>query len=426
MHVADSLVLLKPSLSGFDSLTSTGPPARHTAVNRSPDLVGAIKGVPGDRLGSQLKAWRRVHAVSIREMAGLVGCAPSTIVSWENGRVPSPRWIVPLSEVMATSPDAIRRLAGRDRVRRPERSGGPCTSRLAAARLSLGLSQREVAAAVHVSTATVSRWESGLRRPPEMLLASYAEALSTSVEVVRDWLRTYPESSRDTLGRLRGLRHAMADRGYAAEDLARASGVSTALAEEWLRGRRSLPGSVVPVVSDLLGTDVIKARTALLRSVRPASGLASLRAARGLTQAELGQAIGVSKSTVGMWEIGRARPNDLRLRLLSASLRLEVADVAAALDITPPAALEKDELMGLPLGARLKALRRQAGFDCEQVARIVGVRGATIRSWESGATQPRERFRQRLALALSCHESTLMSDVSRDSGVTTTSLRGTG
>jgi transcriptional regulator with XRE-family HTH domain len=259
-----------------------------------------------------------------------------------------------------------------------------------------------------------------------MLLAAYAEALSTTVEVVRDWLRTYPESPRDTIGRLPGLRDAMAERGYAAEDLARASGVSTARAEEWVRGRRSLPGSVVPVVSDLLGTDVMKARSSLVRSDRPTSGLASLRAARGLTQAELGQTMGVSASTVGMWEIGRARPNALRLRMLSASLRVDIAVVAATLHVTPPRASRKEELLGLPLGPRLKALRRETGFDCEQVARIIGVRGSTIRRWESGATEPGERLRRRLAVALSCDESILTSGSSRDATTATTSLRGTG
>ncbi|MDD3799204.1 MAG: helix-turn-helix transcriptional regulator [Novosphingobium sp.] len=63
-----------------------------------------------------------------------------------------------------------------------------------------------------------------------------------------------------------------------------------------------------------------------------ASRLQRLRKARGLTLAQLADALGVSKPTVWAWEQGRARPVDHRIEGLAEVLGVERAELLAGQD----------------------------------------------------------------------------------------------
>lgn len=53
------------------------------------------------------------------------------------------------------------------------------------------------------------------------------------------------------------------------------------------------------------------------------------RRARGLTQSELGEKIGMSKGTVINWELGRTLPNEPSMRLLAEIFQIDETDFKA-------------------------------------------------------------------------------------------------
>ena len=70
------------------------------------------------------------------------------------------------------------RLAIRERMRDRKPRAIPPTPNRRALRLAAGLTQDDVAAAVGVDRATVSRWETGSREPAGRNRQAYADALS--------------------------------------------------------------------------------------------------------------------------------------------------------------------------------------------------------------------------------------------------------
>lgn len=102
--------------------------------------------------------------------------------------------------------------------------------------------------------------------------------------------------------------------------------------------------------------------------------LRQARVAAGLTQLELGTRLGVSKTTVYLWEQGGRVPRASRVRT-----------IAAALGIDP------EELMTIsdrPGTLTLADVRQRAGYSQAALAARLGVPPSTFSSMERGRHRP--------------------------------------
>ncbi|HZW01924.1 MAG TPA: helix-turn-helix transcriptional regulator, partial [Candidatus Deferrimicrobium sp.] len=119
-------------------------------------------------------------------------------------------------------------------------------------RRQVGLSQAQLAELLCVNHATISRWESGIRRPAHDMVPRVAEALRVRPSAVAAWFEHIPVLGGDTVGSLPGLKRLFVQRGIDVHIASRACGVSKEEMAGWVHGRRSLPRFMVPRLATLL------------------------------------------------------------------------------------------------------------------------------------------------------------------------------
>lgn len=263
------------------------------------------------------------------------------------------------------------------------------------------MTQAELARALSVNHATVSRWESGLRRPAHGLVPAVASVLAVSSDEVEEWFEPLPVLGGDTVGRLPGLKRLLHEHHIdvdTAADLCRICPVDLA---GWVFGRRSLPRFMVPRLARMLGmgeTEFMQVARSSSRT-RKGSFLRELRRHRGLTQAGLGVRIGRSEAAIHGWEVHRTIPSAVSIRRLARVLEIDDADLCERMSWPSP-----PQVMASPvtLAAHdlIRCRRLEEGLSRAELARCVGVTAPTIRRWELGDFRPRPVARRRLAAAL--------------------------
>jgi DNA-binding transcriptional regulator YiaG len=102
----------------------------------------------------------------------------------------------------------------------------------------------------------------------------------------------------------------------------------------------------------------------------------------GLSQRKLAKVLGVDKKSVENWERRGIAPARWVAPKLNEFLGVQ--------------ALEKIE----DLGERLTACRRSLAISQERLAILIGVDRCTIARWETGATSPPKRFREKVKMFL--------------------------
>lgn len=309
---------------------------------------------------------------------------------------------------MAVAPKALM-------VATPRQLGGG-GSLLARRRRELLMSQHDLAARLAVNHATVSRWETGQRRPPQGLLPALSATLRVSVQELVSSLSEAPELRGDTVGRVPGLGRALRDFGISEERAADACGVDVDRVVEWTQRRFRLPRSAAEALAQLTGLSVAEfvARVRVPPTSRAAddSPLRSIRRAQLLTLDAVALRVGVCASTVGHWEKGRATPPPHRVFQLARVLRTDPRELAAGMEWSIPLGVGVECEPDLDCPEKLSIARIHGGLSRSQLARCVGVTSPTVGAWEEGRTQPRGAVRKRLYLvlrppggALSCHTS---------------------
>ena len=117
-------------------------------------------------LGDHIRARRLDLKLLQKQVANQIGVHEQTITGWErNATVPEVRYI-----------PAIIRFIGYD----PQPPADSIPQRLAAARTTLGLSQRKMAAKLGVDPATLMGWEAGHHHPT-------GKSLNLIARVVQRW-----------------------------------------------------------------------------------------------------------------------------------------------------------------------------------------------------------------------------------------------
>lgn len=272
------------------------------------------------------------------------------------------------------------------------------------ARVAAGLSQAELAAALVVNHATVSRWESSLRRPPHDLVEPLAAALGVTVDEVMAWFTQVRWLKGDGIGQVPGLKHLLRHRGVGLEAAAGACGVSVEQMRAWVFGRRTLQRAAVEPLAELLVMSpqefVRAARRSYERDAAMVPVLRSARRARRLTQVELGRRVGVVGETVSHWERGTWTPPVHQVYRLARVLRMDAWELGAGLGVRMPDRGESLSTVEVGVGGRLQDARLRAGLTRPQLARCIGVRSSTVGRWETGRSRPRKTQRERLESVL--------------------------
>lgn len=193
----------------------------------------------------------------------------------------------------------------------PVREEPSCS--LAEARKRIGLTARAVAAALHVSRATVSRWEVGTHRPAGSYLEPLSAVLRISTSEIEDILERHPPSRADA-STLLGLRELRARQGLSAAACARALDVAPSTWSNWERGKTPVPRHVTAELARLLATGEqnLHRRMGSSATATPATVWSSLRRRAGMTQREAAALLGIGVSHLSRIENGH-RPPPARL-----------------------------------------------------------------------------------------------------------------
>lgn len=134
-----------------------------------------------------------------------------------------------------------------------------------------------------------------------------------------------------------------------------------------------------------------------------------LRESMNLTQSELAKRLNVSQQQISQWESGKRIPKESSIRRIYCAL-------------VPPGLLTEQrikiaQLMFNPdfgsIGDNIRTLRKQNNYTQQELADAIGVNVQTIRSYESGAYEPKYDIRMKLTWFF-FHQFTMRSENRND------------
>lgn len=267
-------------------------------------------------------------------------------------------------------------------------------------RLEHGFTLRGFAQAVHVSVPTVSRWETGVRRPHTADMCRIAQILSCPVPLVVSWFRELPVHGAEYVPTA-GLRRLREDRQLSRAKLAAEVGVATATIAHWECGRRALPAHRLHRLAFAFGLPA----NVLLRELIddrpvPMTPLRRLRKQHGLSLEDVARRLGVTGSIVARWENSSPAPGWAYVRELAVLYGVPISRMADMVGLEAPRLLDTRLWRPDEIGPILRDLRTWRGETLMQVADRVGVHWETLRRWETGISRPRRRHREPLQRAL--------------------------
>lgn len=128
----------------------------------------------------------------------------------------------------------------------------------------------------------------------------------------------------------------------------------------------------------------------------PSRAIKNAREAKGLSQSELGEKIGVTQQMLSQWESGKRIPKATTIRRIYCA----IVSCPSRQRIEIEQRIEIGRLLFNPgfgdVGDNIRALRKQSNYTQQQLADAVGVNVQTIRSYESGVYKPKDDIRMKL------------------------------
>lgn len=133
--------------------------------------------------------------------------------------------------------------------------------------------------------------------------------------------------------------------------------------------------------------------------------ITQLRKKAGLSQEELGNAIGVSRQAVSKWELNAIQPKAKMIQALSLFFHVSIHYF---FDELP----EPKENNGRPktLGEKIYELRRKAGVSQEQLGELLGVSRQSVSNWETDCLAPKKENLQALCTYFQVEEDYFLSE----------------
>jgi transcriptional regulator with XRE-family HTH domain len=274
-----------------------------------PDRVRTCRTSGGPEASALCRA-RLAAGLTMTQLARKVGVTPSSVSRWENGvRHPGPHHVARLGRALGLDPRAVPGLlhpaSGRRRT-------AVLLPGLGALRRSRGWSQRAFREAAGVGATTAGRWERGRTPVPQDRLPIIARLLGLGVaDVVA--IAAGPGAEPAPRSQLAALRWAV---GLTQREVALHVGVSIRTVVAWESGGRRPPASSVRLLAGCLRVPASRVRAAVgveLPTIpHPATWrnddlpdlLGRLRAAAGLSAAEVGRRLSVPRQRVRAWESG--------------------------------------------------------------------------------------------------------------------------
>lgn len=124
-----------------------------------------------------------------------------------------------------------------------------------------------------------------------------------------------------------------------------------------------------------------------------------LRIAKGYTQTQLGERLGVVGHAVGAWELAISEPSAHRIPQLARSLGVSCDELLDGHRRVAPR--QSQPVVVETFGQRLRRLRLKAGYQrCADLAAVVGVTAPAVSNWEVDAKQPQQHHQRAVAKML--------------------------
>jgi DNA-binding XRE family transcriptional regulator len=180
-------------------------------------------------------------------------------------------------------------------------------------------------------------------------------------------------------------------------------GVSTHTVYNWERGTTAVPARQLEPLSRALQVRADDLLAALEGGCVPVTGelvgppspLALLRQRAKLSQVAAAHRLGISRSSIRVYESGRPVPL-AQLRRMAALYRVPMGRLAAAGGVRCPRELDLKTWRPGDLGRVLRVLREWSGLTQGELAVRIGASRDAVRAWENGRYQPGPPLRHNL------------------------------
>ena len=202
-------------------------------------------------------------------------------------------------------------------------------NRIKELRQSLGLSQKQVAEILFVNQTAVSQWERGVTTPTKEKLIKLANIFNTSID---DLLSMQKDTIASRISQLRKYKK------LSQAQLGKIVGAAQNTVCNWENGNRAPNFEMTQRLADFFNVSIdyllgCKERTLphlnfknhdilTTKSSNIGSNLKAARTNKGLSQQKLANLIGVSRSTIAMWETGGSQPDNIALKQISNILQV--------------------------------------------------------------------------------------------------------
>ena len=128
-------------------------------------------------------------------------------------------------------------------------------------------------------------------------------------------------------------------------------------------------------------------KSKIINEVIPVNRIREARKAKSLIMKELAQKIGVTESTISMYETGKREP-DLETLVRIADVLDVSTDYLLGRSASPSSIDAQTFSYPVVLPNRIKQCRERANLSQKYVAHVLGVAAPSVSNWESGKTKP--------------------------------------
>ena len=135
-----------------------------------------------------------------------------------------------------------------------------------------------------------------------------------------------------------------------------------------------------------------------------------LRKERGMTQKQLADASGVCSRLIQRYEYGDGIPNTDTLLKISSGIGVDINEFSECSGKLPYSISHENQNNFVPVGDRIKIIRKEKGYSQQKLADLTGLARITIAQYETNKYQPSEQNLNKIADTLSIPVSCFYED----------------